>query len=169
MGTNYYACTLPSSGISKYFKETLNAQKYLALKDDLLTYLNASICHLGKKSIGWKFIWNPNYRIDRAEYLAGSPYIIKYMAYMFDKNSITRFILRPNIIIYDEYGDIVPKDAMLDIGFGSEPGDLDSLDECDHIDTTLQTMFEQKGLLVRFANHCFESDGLIFSTATEFS
>ena len=97
MGTNYYAYTLPSSGISKYFKETLDAQKYLALKDDLLTYLNTSICHLGKKSIGWKFIWNPNYRIDRAEYLAGCPYIIKYMAYMFSKDSITRFILRPNI------------------------------------------------------------------------
>ena len=74
MGTNYYARILPSKKRKDEIKKAIDDNDFNNIKrsigktygspcmdyDDTTTYCGGEI-HLGKRSAGWKFLWNPNW------------------------------------------------------------------------------------------------------------
>lgn len=74
MGTNYYARILPSKGRKNEIKKAIDNNDFNKIKnlidetygrphidfDDDNNYHGGEI-HLGKRSSGWKFLWNPNW------------------------------------------------------------------------------------------------------------
>ena len=94
MGTNYYARIIPSKARKSKLKQAIDEDRFDLIKElynEMYSksneYEEGSIIHLGKRSAGWKFLFNPNYE--------------RY--YKLTKKSLMEFLSRPDIIIYDEY------------------------------------------------------------------
>lgn len=89
MGTNYYARIIPSKERKEKLKTLIDNNNFLEIEEEYKSlYVDAEI-HLGKRSGGWKFLFNPNHE--------------KY--YKLTKESLYNFLNREDIIIYDEYFD----------------------------------------------------------------
>lgn len=87
MGTNYYARIIPTKERKDKLKKLIDEDKFFDIElqfEEL--YKNAEI-HLGKRSSGWKFLFNPNYE--------------KY--YPLTRKGLMNFLKQDNIIIYNEY------------------------------------------------------------------
>ena len=77
MGTNYYARIIPTKERKEKLKELIDSDDFRAIKEEIENlYGNYTdressyedpnvrgIIHLGKRSGGWKFLWNPNITI----------------------------------------------------------------------------------------------------------
>ena len=94
MGTNYYARIIPSKERKAELKQAIDEDKFDTIKElykkmysKSNEYEKGTIIHLGKRSAGWKFLFNPNYE--------------RY--YKLTKESLMEFLSRPDVIIYDEY------------------------------------------------------------------
>ena len=74
------------------------------------------VVHLGKRSGGWKFLWNPNIYIISNGHLEKTNETYHYVKdadticyiYPLTKEGIWNFINQDNIIIFDEYGEEYP-------------------------------------------------------------
>ena len=137
MGTNFYARIIPSkkrkqelhNAIDTYnvsMVETLVHEMYGSIYmdwDD--NEIKGGCVHLGKRSGGWKFLWNPNIfqvRNGHTEYIENSdgsrsghwvtePDTPKYL-YPLTKAGIKAFIDRKDVVIYDEYGEQQDKEEF---------------------------------------------------------
>lgn len=170
MGTNYYVNIRPKQEVLDKFVADVQAGQLIGMKaracDLFRTY------HLGKKSIGWKFLWNLNYDSWEDEYPLFEP----------NKKSIREFVMRDDVLIYDEYGVVVNKEKFLSIGFTDEGFDSDTYEENRkegdpyynseyHISLDESTMFgmvERKGYKLAKIKTEFFSDGLRFSMCDDF-
>ena len=78
MGTNYYARIIPSVESKTKLQQAIESNDFetieeltvklysrLHLDDDKLV---GGVVHLGKRSGGWKFLWNPNVYVTREIY-----------------------------------------------------------------------------------------------------
>ena len=131
MGTNYYARIIPSvesktklqqaieSNDSKTVIDLVNKMySRLHLNDNELV---GGEVHLGKRSGGWKFLWNPNVYVtreiykdnDTGEYRLGK-YVGKFL-YELTRKGIKEFINRDDVVIYNEYNEILDKDKFFDM------------------------------------------------------
>ena len=96
MGTNYYARIIPSKKRKDYLKKLINEDKFIEINNELESMYGrysddktseVSEIHLGKRSAGWKFLFNPNYE--------------KY--YPLTREGLMNFLKREDVVIYSEY------------------------------------------------------------------
>lgn len=86
MGTNFYAVIPVKKRDKEKAKKLIDENKFSEAAD-LLKDITKEI-HLGKRSAGWKFLFNANLR--------------KY--YELTREGINKFFAKNNVIIKDEYG-----------------------------------------------------------------
>lgn len=96
MGTNYYARILPTLEEKENLKKLIDSDDFYAIEKEVqrlygesTEYDKGAEIHLGKRSSGWKFLFNPNYE--------------RY--YKLTKEGLKEFLNKPNVIIYSEYFD----------------------------------------------------------------
>lgn len=95
MGTNYYARIIPSKARKEILKKMIDEDHFDDIKDEIADMYgesdkwneNHGEIHLGKRSSGWKFLFNPNYE--------------RY--YPLTKEGLINFLKRDDVIIYTEY------------------------------------------------------------------
>ena len=95
MGTNYYARIIPSKARKEILKKMIDEDHFDDIKDEVADMYGSSDewnenhgeIHLGKRSSGWKFLFNPNYE--------------RY--YPLTKKGLMNFLKRDDVIIYTEY------------------------------------------------------------------
>lgn len=113
MGCNYYARILPSKEEKEALKDAIDRNAFSEV-DSMSQYLYKKresynlmgrVIHLGKSSIGWKFLWNHNiYKVPNGKMVDG-----KYVPdFRYDKiydlnlDSIREFLNRDDVIIVSE-------------------------------------------------------------------
>lgn len=210
MGTNFYARIIPTKSRKDDIKKAIDENNFdevkklvnetyghpeLSYDSDEPKIVGGNV-HLGKRSCGWKFLWNPNCFRSRVGHIEevlckdGSKkynYIIDddnkpVKLYELNKLSIKEFIDRNDVEIYDEYGDRQDKEEFWEmaINWGKENGwDSEAYEK--HQKEIGEPVYE--GIYANdytiFLEHCgyklnrsksdFYSDGLRFSTSTYFS
>ncbi len=194
MGTNYYIKQKPliddANRLISLIEGTIDNQNvnYREIKDlvdelyDKRTPFNlyGRVIHIGKNSFGWKFLWNPNIiEIPNYDYKYDGEIIVKSSTYdkvyELTKESIREFIMRPENILVDEYGDIQDKEEFLEWAFNKEGLDSESYykeynSEVRYPETERQKIWKKLGFTFNsIYQHDFYSDGLRFSTSVEFS
>ena len=95
MGTNFYARIIPSKSRKEKLKKMIDENCFDDIKDEIADIYNLSDqwnenhgkIHLGKRSAGWKFLFNPNYE--------------RY--YPLTKEGLLKFLKRDDVIIHTEY------------------------------------------------------------------
>ena len=199
MGTNFYARIIPKEEDKQKLIDAINDDK-----DDLIEELASELygsrneytrkgnkIHLGKRSCGWKFLWNPNTikycdgYIDQEtrEYIP----VYKYdQVYPLTKQGITDFCNREDVIITDEYGETQNPKEFLEMAFSwGEPDGYTSktYEESKKEESSYKNyywsnkyqrsmhskndeMWFDLGYIVEYYD--FESDGLRFSTSVNF-
>lgn len=208
MGTNYYARIIPTKERKKELCELINNSYNW---DEIIKQVNTTfsnfeinydskpvggIIHLGKRSGGWKFLWNPNIYIIHNGHLEDNRWVVDpdsyYFVYPLTKNGIWDFINQPNVEVWNEYGEKQDKKEFFDmaINWGTwinhETGE-----EKEAWDGKSYELYEQSkghysrflpketdpyiqalisnGFNVNWPYTDFYSDGLRFATNNEFS
>jgi hypothetical protein len=211
MGTNFYARIIPSKERREQLKKLLDSSDFTAIHDEInLRYGSFrayndtdELCgeiHLGKRSAGWKFLWNPQIHIIRhghlepvgrdghtfSRYISDPP--TAYYVYPLTKQGIKEFLDRPDVEVYDEYGEKQDKDEFFDMavnwttwtnhrtGKTGEAWDSQTYknehpeDYCGRCDNELiQYLENNKVKFISYDRSDFYSDGLRFATSIEFS
>lgn len=128
MGTNFYARIIPAIEKQEELIKAIQDNDFDKIKT-LVSTMYGSIdidystdkiiggeVHLGKRSGGWKFLWNPNiytrrkYKIEEMQLIIYG-YEGKYL-YPLTKEGIKSFIEREDVVIYDEYGEKQDKEEF---------------------------------------------------------
>ncbi|MBR5296279.1 MAG: hypothetical protein IKU29_00210 [Parabacteroides sp.] len=109
MGTNFYAITIPTKQELDELKQMIDNRQYNSLLDAANKLLGESDTwekrgrvHLGKRSGGWKFLWNPNVRF-RYDYQTDTQ--TPEYTYPLTIQGISDYLHQPNIKIVSEYYD----------------------------------------------------------------
>ena len=95
MGTNFYARIIPSKERKEKLKKLIDENYFDDIQSEVADMYGSSDewdenhgeIHLGKRSAGWKFLFNPNYE--------------RY--YPLTKEGLMNFLKRDDVIIYTEY------------------------------------------------------------------
>lgn len=191
MSTNYYARIIPREEDKQKLIDKINNNKYNEIVDlaselygrrDEYSRLG-NVIHLGKRSCGWKFLWNSNV----IQYCDGyvDEETKEFMpVYKFDtiypltKEGITNFVMRNDVLVYDEYDELQNKEEFLNMAFDwGQPNGLTSKEYQENpkynagryypIDERDAKKWKDFGVKVEYYD--FESDGLRFSTSINFS
>lgn len=210
MGTNYFARIIPTRERKEKIKQAIDNNDF----DEIIELVNKTYSspqydyqtdtfvggeiHLGKRSCGWKFLWNPNwYKLIKghSEVTEVTPNakswhwvedgfdVFKY--YELTKESIKNFIDREDVVIYDEYGEQQDKEEFwnMALNWGYEKGregwDGETYEEFAkkenpnykpiRHETDYSKFIEQCGFKTNKYKTDFYSDGLRFATCTDFS
>lgn len=177
MGTNYYARIIPSEKDKQKLIDAINNNKFDVIEDiasemyggrDRYTG-KGSVIHLGKRAGGWKFLWNPNvvkvWDNDVHEYTPN-------YVYPLTKEGITNFVMREDVIITDEYGEVQNSKEFLEMAFNWCKDGLDGKEyqtnpkyKAGHCypDKERDEFWRNLGYNPEYYN--FYSDGLRFSTS----
>ena len=197
MSTNYYARILPSKERKKELHDAIDADDFSlinTLTSELyggirMEWSNNSIVggevHLGKKSSGWKFLWNPNIFVERHWHYEDNNGVRTCISdpstpiytYPLTKKGIKEFIDREDVLIYDEYNELQDKEEFWQYALKNNKDDWDS---ASYEENKAGTMYPVEGELTdlliqegyKFTSHTnadFYSDGLRFAGFTEFS
>ena len=162
MGTNFYARIIPSQERKEKVKKLIDENNFNA-KDEINDLFQE--IHIGKRSAGWKFLWNSN--LDK-------PDVYKKLT----KKSIGEFLHRPDVKIYNEYneGPIDPDEFMdMAVNWCTDGYDAKIYDKKHGGNswwrlTPLEVkLFNEKGYKIDSYDSDFYSDGLRFSTSFDFS
>lgn len=198
MGTNYYARIKPPQEKVEELKKKIDLDYF----DDVVSMVSelyghrdehkdGFIVHLGKRSAGWKFLWNPNVRKVYDGYETDefgdthAKWKHEYI-YPLTKKGISEFFHRPDVFVYSEYyspsfetntpEDTPSADEFLEMAFnwGKKDG-WDSKtyhnvmpNEGIYYSRERAKFWEELGFKTNYGND-FYSDGLRFSTSIEFS
>lgn len=209
MGTNFYARIIPTKERKEKIKQAIDNNDFDEIKSLVdstysspqyyykeSTFVGGEI-HLGKRSGGWKFLWNPNwYKLIKghSEAIDVAPNaksyhwvedgfdVFKY--YNLTKESLKQFIDREDVEIYDEYGDRQDKEEFwkMAIEWGYEKEDEgwdgESYEEWEmkqnpnykpfNHETDYSKFLKECGFKLNKYNTDFYSDGIRFATCTEF-
>lgn len=199
MGTNFYARIIPKEDEKNELINKIVNNKFNEIEDlasELYGRRNeytrrGNVIHLGKRSCGWKFLWNPNTirycdgYIDQEtkEFIP----VYKYdQVYPLTKQGITDFCSREDVIITDEYGEQYTSEEFLEMAFSwGEPDGWTSKTYEDSQERSSYRSYywsekHQRGLWsekdemwldlgYNVEYYDFESDGLRFSTSINFS
>ena len=131
MGTNYYAHIIPSKqrkmklhhaiDLNDFdFIKTLVDEMYGDITQDYNQNIIGGVVHLGKRSYGWNFLWNPNIYVIRHSHLedrngqrkwVDEPNTGKYL-YHLTKQGLHDFIFREDVLVYDEYNELQDKEEF---------------------------------------------------------
>jgi hypothetical protein len=191
MGTNYYARIIPKEEDKQKLLDAINNNQYTIIEDlasELYGNRNeysrkGNVIHLGKRSSGWKFLWNSNV----IQYCDGyvDPKTREFIpvwkfdtVYPLTKAGIRAFCLRDDVIITDEYGERQNPKEFLEMAFSwGYPNGLTAKEYQENpkyeagryygIDEKEDKKWKDFGVKVEYYD--FESDGLRFSTSISFS
>lgn len=202
MGTNYYCRIIPSHERRKQICDLImESNDFDEIRNEVIATFGSleydyntqsyqgGVIHIGKKSGGWKFLWDPNiYELhqghsERDETNDASRWVqdpSKPMKlYELTKKSIKEFIFRDDVLVYDEYGDIQDKDEFWKFALSTKGTDAVSYykeqkekDRNYHEYSCYNDyvkFLESIGYEIEFPYHDFYSDGLRFATCAEFS
>ena len=206
MGTNYYARIIPSESSKKVLIDLIVENNFKEIKykiNELYGSVEVTLdgnliggeVHLGKRSSGWKFLWNPNIYIVHNGHVEWTDYGngIKHgnfkndpdtyiNVYPLTKEGIREFISRDDIEIYDEYDEKQDKFKFFNMAltWNQEDGwDSDSYNKYEisrnptyrlyKCSGEYIDMLESKGYKLSKTKSDFYSDSLRFATTTEFS
>lgn len=210
MGTNYYARILPSKKRKDEIKKAIDDNDFnkvnqlidktygIPIYDFIEGNFSAGVVHLGKRSAGWKFLWNPNwYKMAKGHseekvndngsktiHWVDDGYDV-FKFYDLTKESIKAFIDREDVEIYNEYDEKQDKEEFYEMAMNwgydkdNEGWDGDSYEEFEkkqnpnytpmNYETDYTRFIKELGFKTGRYNTDFYSDGLRFSTCTEFS
>lgn len=205
MGTNFYARIIPATPEKQILKDLIDSDNFEAVEEkcrelygkyniDIDGKRSGGVVHLGKRSGGWKFLWNPNvYVIPKGhlEEVNGVRFYVKdkgelrYL-YPLTKEGIFEFIRRDNVIVYDEYHDIQDKEEFikdaLDTTWTNIAGETKEALDCGTYhqkhptevrytcNSELIDLLKSEGYkFTDYTNADFYSDGLRFSSSNDFS
>lgn len=211
MGTNYYARIIPTKKRKDEIIKAIENNDFVEVKylvnktygrtkydyDDKNGFSGGEI-HLGKRSAGWKFLWNPNWykrpkghmeweEIEdghKIRHFVDDGYdVFKY--YNLTKKSIKKFIDRKDVEIYDEYGEKQDKEGFFQMALtwgyneNDKGWDGESYEEYEKSENTGCRTFSYYSDYCKFLEECgfklnkyytdFYSNGLRFATCTDFS
>lgn len=189
MSTNFYARIIPSQSRKKELIKAIETDKFDKVEElyqDLYgkTYfdgneLHYGLVHLGQRSAGWKFLWNPNL-YKKVEYSPNPSTPI--MIYELNNKSIKEFIDRNDVIIIDEYNNVLDKEAFWNMAitwcqqdgydmtkYIKENGGKFHSYKCNEIHFLKELEKRDFGIKLCGGNAEFYSDGLRFSSTNEFS
>ena len=199
MGTNYYARIIPSKKRKKELHDAIEANDFsliTKLTDEMYNpirveygegYIIGGVVHLGKRSSGWKFLWNPNVFVIRNGHLEDNNGTRRYVSdpntplytYPLTKKGLKSFIDREDVLIYDEYGELQDKEEFwkmaLEWGYEKDDEGLDAASyEEKHtsypVTGDLTDLLKKEGYkFTTYTNSDFYSDGLRFAGFTDFS
>ena len=210
MGTNYYARILPSKKRKDEIKKAIDDNDFnkvnqlidktygIPIYDFIEGNFSAGVVHLGKRSAGWKFLWNPNwYKMAKGHteekvndngsktirWVDDGYDVFKF--YDLTKESIKAFIDREDVEIYNEYDEKQDKKEFYEMAMNwgydkdDEGWDGDAYEEWEHnqnpnytpmnYETDYTRFIKELGFKTGKYNTDFYSDGIRFSTCTEFS
>lgn len=187
MGTNYYAKILPKEEEKQELIEAIKIDdfdKVVKLANELYGSGNEwditekGVFHLGKRSSGWDFLWNANLKEYCDSYMDGNylvPVYENHKIYPLTKQGITDFVMREDVVVYDEYDEQQDKQEFLDMAFNwkgtnckeyySNPDNYSPYSNL--MDERTMRMFRREGVDPEY--HEFYNDGLRFSTSLIFS
>ena len=199
MGTNFYARIIPKEEDKQKLIDFIKYNHFNVIEDlasELYGERNeytrrGNVIHLGKRSGGWKFLWNSNviryadgYLDENKQYVP----VYKYdYVYPLTKQGITDFCNREDVVITDEYGEQYTPEDFLEMAFswGQPDGYTGKTYEESHKEESSyrnyywsekyqrgmhskeDEMWFDLGYIVEYYD--FESDGLRFSTSINFS
>ena len=207
MSTNYYARIIPSKERRKELHDAIEANDFPLInkltnemydpieKDWDTDEIPGGVVHLGKRSSGWKFLWNPNVFVirhghsewedipgGRRSHWVEEPSTLKYL-YPLTKKDIKAFIDREDVLIYDEYDELQDKEEFWKMAL--EWGQPDGWDNANYekyereknnyyyqppVTGELTDLLRSEGYkFTSLSNSDFYSDGLRFAGFTEFS
>ena len=200
MGTNYYARIIPKEEDIKKLHKAIDLNNFKAIREKTTELYErfepfnmddkpSGYIHLGKRSGGWKFLWNPNlYKIRNGHSEEVEPGHFRfisdpdtpYYVYPLTKKGIKNFIDREDIEIFDEYDEKQDKEEFFNMALDwitwkdEEAWDSDTyhLAHPDEKDWTCKNEYtdflESLGYKLSKNKSDFYSDGLRFSTSTDF-
>lgn len=205
MGTNFYARRIPSvKDKEELIKMIVEDKCKSALDKAIEMYAKdkehsceryGSYIHLGKRSAGWKFLWNTNHWKVCDGKMVDGKFVPEYKIkkyYELNRESIREYLSQPNIVIvsdyYNDYAEPKSKDPedtekwtvdeFMDMALNWCPDGYDSKSYREeeiknghfyrHYRTERDEMFESLGYEIG-DNYDFYSDGLRFSIHDEFS
>ena len=180
MGTNFYARIIPKEADKQELIEAINndeprlveelTQKLYGARNEY-SGLGSRI-HLGKRSSGWKFLWNANVvKVwDDVEFKYKWDHV-----YPLTKAGITEFVSREDVVITDEYGRALESEEFLEMAFNWCPDGLDGKEYQTNPKYEAGTYYpspERDRMWIELGYtpeyYDFYSDGLRFSTSVEF-
>jgi hypothetical protein len=198
MGTNYFCRIIPSKERRKELHDAIEANDFPLinkLTDEMYNpirveygkdHIIGGVVHLGKRSGGWKFLWNPNVFVIRNGHLEDNNGTRRYVpdpdtplyTYPLTKNGIKSFIDREDVLIYDEYDELQDKEEFWKMAL--EWGQPDGWDAAGYekeykehiypVTGELTNLLRQEGYkFTSLSNSDFYSDGLRFAGFTDFS
>lgn len=208
MGTNFYARRIPDKKKRQDLCRLIELNDWRKINEEVSnTYGSFTVScgepsggeiHLGKRSGGWKFLWNPNiYEIrnghtewEEIEPGHSTGHWVEepstaYKVYDLTKESIKKFIDSEDIEIYDEYGDKQDKKEFWEMAInwidwkGKEAWDGKTYELWERENNPKHRVYSYRtqycdflinqGYDVQWPYTDFYSDGLRFATNTEFS
>ena len=194
MGTNFYARVIPTKERKDKLKELIDSDAF----DEIQSYVSDTygrfeamsmdekphgVIHLGKRSGGWKFLWDPNMFIIRNGHLVetkrddGStscryerdPDTV-YYTYPLTKKGIKEFIDREDIEVFDEYGEKQDKDVFFKEALEwTKWRDRETGEETEAYDAALyekDNPDEKKFVLNTDYTRMIASEGFVFTSST---
>lgn len=186
MGTNFYARRIPTKKEKEMLIDAIDVDSVNEIKDlidKLYSPLDfhtgeGAIYHLGKRSCGWTFLWNPNVlEISDGKYENGQ-YIPKWKyeyTYPLTRKGISDFCHRDDIVIYDEYNEEISADEFLEMAFNWNAEDGLTHKKSYKNDPHGYIFHDDKRIIEKWKSLGFEpeyseffSDGLRFATYQEF-
>lgn len=206
MGTNYYCHIIPTKERKKALHDAIEANDFKLIENltdemygTLHRYWNSEeiqggMVHLGKRSQGWKFCWNPNIFVFRQGHFVDyngrrewkeEPSTGKY-TYPLTKKGLHDFIFREDVLVYDEYDELQDKEEFWQMALSwgydkdDEGWDSASYEKCERSHRSNYTSYPVTGALTDYlrsqgitftstSNSDFYSDGLRFAGFIEFS
>lgn len=155
MGTNYYAVRKLPRSIKGKICEMIENDQYEEAEN--LFKSNYEKVHIGKQSYGWKFLFNYNH----------------FKHYELNKKSIDSFLRSGDITLYNEYDEVINVDDFWEM-VERNKDKLDNMEYYKDNENLCFILVEESvpiDLMHKYKVECFEfySDGLRFSTSTDFS
>lgn len=205
MGTNYFANIIPSKQRKMKLHhaidlndfdliKTLVDEMYGDITQDYNQSITGGVVHLGKRSSGWKFLWNPNVFIIRHSHLEDKNGQRRWVEdsntgkyiYPLTKQGLHDFIFRDDVLIYDKYHELQDKEEFwkmaLSCGYEKEDKGWDAASYEDYerknncnltpcpVTGELTDLLKAEGYkFTSSTNSDFYSDGLRFAGFTDFS
>lgn len=200
MGTNFYALRLPTRERKNKLSSLLEGTDFYQIQQEIdRTFgdfgMDGDIptggkIHLGKRSAGWKFLWNPNMWCVKHGHITNGSYIPEpntfFSLYPLTKVGIWDFLKNPNIVVINEYNEKQNKenffnDAINWTTWQGEPAwDSKTYSEWErsqgnNVDTypcrndLIKELISRGYEMISESCSDFYSDGLRFATTTEFS
>lgn len=190
MGTNYYAKFIPiltEEEKDEYKKsiDDIDEKKIVEVLDKirkpkdfpewLKNYVEDGLIHIGKKSCGWLFCFNPQCYV-------GYDKIPHKLYSEFTKEKIKEFLLNDKLLLYNEYDELIDKNEFIENFIDNvNPDDVfktvkdfnsfykgENLHGYYYYNNLIDYLRTLKGITFTENYYDFFSDGLRFSTSTEF-